>query len=369
MNILVLNWQDIRNPLGGGAEVHLHEIFKRVAGQGHSVTLFCSSFPGAKPEEWIDGIRVVREGGRNYFNLLVPYRYRSQFRKEGFDVVVDDINKIPFYTPRFVRGPLIGIAHHWFGKSIFREASIPAALYVHLSEKLAFQVYRRTPMAVVSESTKEEMVLQGFDATNISLVQNAIDSRLYRQLRIKKGRAPLIGYLGRLKRYKSINHLIQAFKLVRESIPKARLWILGDGDARPELEALSKQLGMENSVRFAGMVSDEDKVRMLNQMHVVVNTSIKEGWGLTVVEANACGVPVIASNVPGLRDSVINGKTGWLFEYGNIPELSQKILALLGDRKLQEKMSKEAARWARSFSWDRSAQQMLHAIDRAMASR
>ncbi|MEX0602980.1 MAG: glycosyltransferase family 4 protein, partial [Bacteroidota bacterium] len=137
MKILLFNWQDIRHPNAGGAEVHLHEIFRRLAARGHHVTLFCSSFPGALPEETLDGIRIIRQGSRNVFNLVVPPRYRSQFRHEGFDVVVDDINKIPFYTPFFVREPLVGILHHLFGKSIFLEAPVPAAVYVAAAEYLA----------------------------------------------------------------------------------------------------------------------------------------------------------------------------------------------------------------------------------------
>src|SRR3989304_5776392 len=109
MKILVLNWQDITNPQGGGAEVHLHEIFKRIVSRGHAVTLFCSSFPGAADEEWVDGLRVIRQGGRNVFNFLVPFLYRARFSREGFDVVVDDLNKIPFYTPWFVSEPLVAV--------------------------------------------------------------------------------------------------------------------------------------------------------------------------------------------------------------------------------------------------------------------
>jgi hypothetical protein len=175
MKILVLNWQDIKNPLGGGAEVHLHEIFKRVVARGHSVTLYSSKFPGSKETEEIDGLHVIREGGRYLFNFHVPWRYQSQFRKEGFDVVVDDINKIPFYTPTFVDKPLAGIVHHLFGKAIFLEAPFIPASYVYFAEKVAARVYRNTPMAVVSESTRQELIGLGFSAANIVIVPNAVN--------------------------------------------------------------------------------------------------------------------------------------------------------------------------------------------------
>ena len=136
MNILVINWQDWTNPLAGGAESHLRETFRRVVAMGHRVTLFCSSYPGALPEETLDGIRIIRRGGRNTFNFIVPYYYFTLLRKMKFDVVVDDINKIPFYTPLFVREPLVGLAHHFFGSSIFLEAGLIAGSYVRMAEAL-----------------------------------------------------------------------------------------------------------------------------------------------------------------------------------------------------------------------------------------
>lgn len=193
MRILVLNWQDIRNPQGGGAEVHLHEIFKRIAAKGHSVSLFCSGFEGALSEEEIDGIRILREGGRHFFNYHVPLRYVREFRRQGFDVVVDDINKIPFYTPFYVREPLVGIVHHLFGKSIFAETVLPAALYVVASERAALHVYRKTVLAVVSESTRQEMIGHRFPEENLFIVPNCVDQRIFRPMGTTNTE-PLVGY-------------------------------------------------------------------------------------------------------------------------------------------------------------------------------
>ena len=200
MNILVLNWQDIKNPLGGGAEVHLHEIFKRIVAMGHSVTLYCSQFPGSKRMEEIDGLHVIREGGHYLFNFHVHWRYRSQFRKEGFDIVVDDINKIPFYTPWFVDKPLAGILHHLFGKAIYLEAPFIPASYVYLAEKVAATVYRNTPMAVVSESTRQELIGLGFPAGNIVIAQGAVNAQAYAPSAEVVQSRPLIGHVGRLKK-------------------------------------------------------------------------------------------------------------------------------------------------------------------------
>ncbi len=369
MKILVLNWQDIRNPLAGGAEVHLHEIFQRIAARGHSVTLFCSSFDGCAREEMLNGIRVIRRGNRNVFNALVPFYYRSQFRKEGYDIVVDDINKIPFYTPLFVREPLLGMVLHLFDVSIFREAILPAALYVYGAERLALSVYRNTPMAVISESTRQELLRHGFSASRISNVQIAVDHSVYRRVEVRKGSAPLVGYLGRIKKYKSVDHLLKAFQIVAQELPEAKLVIIGDGDARPMLEKLAGSLGLADRVRFAGYLPAEETVRLINQLDVVVNTSAKEGWGLTVTEANACGVPVIASDVPGLRDSVLDEKTGLLYEYGNIEQLAQKILLVLRDSNFRERLAGEALAYAKTFSWDSCAERMMQAMETVVEGR
>lgn len=365
MKILVINWQDIRNPLGGGAEVHFHEIFKRIAARGHEVTLYCSSFPGSPSTEIIDGIRVIREGGRATFNFHVPRRYRWTFRSEAFDVVVDDLNKIPFYTPLYVREPLVTIVHHLFGTSIFKEAIFPAAAYVWGTERLALPVYRNTEFAAVSPSTRRELVDHGIPEARIGLVYNAVDHDLYRTdgTAVRNGRT--IGYLGRIKAYKSVDHLLRAFAIVVRTMPDARLVVVGDGDARESLEKLADSLGIRSSTEFTGFVSSEEKVKRLQRMDVVVNPSAKEGWGLTVVEANACGVPVIASNVPGLRDSVVDGSTGWLYRYGDVDQLASVMLRVLRDPSERKRVAEEAVRWAGKFTWEASATEMLEVIERA----
>lgn len=360
MKILVLNWQDIRNPLGGGAEVHLHQIFKRIAARGHSVTLFCSRFAGAGAEEVIDGINVIRHGRRNFFNYHVPFRYWTRFKNEGFDVVVDDVNKVPFFTPWFVKEPLVGILHHFFGKSIFAETNVAGAMYVLAGEKLALRAYRTTPMAVVSESTRQELMKAGFPEGNLHIVSNCVDHSLYKQL--SSARPQTIGYLGRLKNYKSAEDLLYAFEIVHREFPDLRLVILGEGNARPGLERIARELAISPRVNFLGHVGEIEKVSYLNQMKYVVNTSSKEGWGLTVIEANACGVPVIASDVPGLRDSVLDGKTGLLYEYGNIEQLAEKMFLLLRDENLRTQLSQEAVAWARTFDWEKSADAMLEIL-------
>ena len=332
---------------------------------GHDVTLFCSSFPGAPPQEEINGIKVVREGGRYLFNFRVIFRYLTRFRREKYDVVIDDMNKIPFFTPLYVHKPLAVLVHHLFGKSIFREAPFPLALYVYLLEKagVALCCWTRVPMWAVSPSTKQELVEQRFRSDDISLVYNCVDHTTHQADETRRSSSPLIGYFGRLKRYKSADHLLRAFAMVVQELPTARLVIVGEGDHRAELEALTRTLHLEHAVRFTGFVDEETKVRLLQEAWFIVNTSAKEGWGLTVVEANACGTTVLGSNVPGLRDAIRDKETGLLYEYGKIEELKQKMLELLRDEPLRRALSTRALAWSGQFDWNVTAENAVRLME------
>lgn len=359
MKILIFNWQDIKSPLGGGAEVHLHEIFRHIAADGHKVKLVAYRYDGSQQFENIDGIEVERYGSRNFFNFWVPYLYWKKYRKEDFDIVIDDINKIPFYTPLYVRKPLLAISHHFFGKSIFNQTGFLSGLYVVFAEKLIDFVYKKTNFVVVSESTLNEFLERGFDRKRFKIVENAISPEDFQMKVSKKLEDPTVAYFGRLKKYKSVQHLLLAFAEVVIRVPNAKLYILGRGDYQEDLENLAKELNIFEKTTFFGYVTEEDKKKILSEVHCVANTSIKEGWGITNIEANACGTCVISANVPGLKDSVKDGVSGLLYEYGNIEELSDKIYKVFTDMELQKTLSEGAVEWAEKFSWKNSAKKML----------
>lgn len=362
MNILIFNWQDIKNPLGGGAEVHLHEIFKRIASKGHKVVLVSCEIPGEPKNEVIDGIQIHREGKRNTFNFSVPKVYKQKYMKENYDIVIDDINKIPFYLPLFVSKPLIAISHHFFGTSIFRETNFLAGMYVVLAEKFVNIIYKGTPIITVSESTKEEFIKRKFNPKNLSIVHNAIAQEDFPMRVGDKNEQFTITYFGRLKKYKSVHHLLYAFSNIQKEFPGAMLEIIGRGDYKDKLESIARKRGFSEKVIFHGFVSEEEKIKLLSKSHVVVNTSIKEGWGITNIETNACGTPVISANSPGLRDSVKDNESGLLYKYGDIDDLTKKINLLINDKEKLQQLSEGAIKWAENFSWDKSAEKMLNIL-------
>lgn len=363
MKILIINWQDIKNKYAGGAEVHLFEIFKRIASKGHKVTLLCCKTKDLPKEEVVEGINVIRIGNRPFFNWFVPFYYLKNLKKQDFDIVIDDINKIPFFTPLYVKKPILCISHHFFGKSIFKQVNPFSGLYVYTFEKIMDFVYKKQRFAVVSESTLNEFLERGYKKENITIVYNALDDKKFPYKVGQKLAKPTITYFGRLKKYKSIEQLLYAFPKVKKEIPDTQIYIIGRGDYEKQLKEITQKLGINDSVVFWGYVDEQTKIELLSQSHCVVNTSIKEGWGITNLESNACGTLVISANVPGLRDSVKVGVSGLLYEYGNIDDLANKILKVLNDKELFEKLSKGAVEWAKKFSWENSANEMLQLLE------
>lgn len=366
MRILVVNWQDIKNPLAGGAEVHLHEVFSRIARMGHDVTLYCSSFPGSSREESIGGIKIIREGGRYLFNFRFLFRYLLRFKKQRFDIVVDDMNKIPFFTPLFVKQPIYGVTHHLFGKSIFLEVNIVLAAYVYIMERLAVNLYtkRHIPFIVGSPSTLAELQREHLPPEDVTLVNYGVDHALHTTSGAEKSPSPLIGYFGRLKKYKSVDQMLRALPVVLKQVPELKVLIVGEGDDKARLQSITKELGLSAAVEFTGFVTEQRKVELLQQMWFKVTTSSKEGWGLTVLEANACGTPVVASNVQGLWDAVKDNETGLLYEYGDVRDLSSKILELLKDAQLLQRLTNGAIEWAKQFDWEVAAKQTEELLKR-----
>lgn len=365
MKLLALNWNDLKNPFGGGAEVHLEELLRRLVKFGHEVTLLCSGWQGSRAEETIEGIRIIRIGNRYTFNWLVPGKLRSLVKEGAYDLLLEDINKIPFYTPLFVKIKTLVIIPHLFASTVFHETNPILGTYVYLAEKPLVYFYKGRHFNVISESTAEDMIARGLPKDDVSVIHCGIDRELYApDPAVKKYDRPTILYLGRIKKYKSIQHLITAFAKVLEKLPEARLMIVGAGDYLAQLKQQAQSLGLGDRVEFPGFVSKEDKVDRMRRAHVAVLPSLKEGWGLTNIEANSVGTTVVAANVAGLKDSVRHDQTGLLYEYGDIEQLTQSLLTILTDQAVRVRLERGALEWAEKFNWDAAAQKFDNLIHR-----
>lgn len=372
MRILLSNWNDRENPHAGGAEIHLHELFGRIAGWGHEVHLVASGWPGAAPRAVVDGILVQRVGGRHGFALRGRGAVRRALRDRGgpFDVVVEDINKIPLFLPLVTSLPLVAIVPHLFGSTAFAEASVPIAAAVWAAERPIPWVYRKARFHAISESTRDDLVRRGIRSERVVVIHPGVDADHYApDAATPRATHPTFLYVGRLKRYKGVEFALRALADARRQRADMTLDVCGQGDDRPRLERLAAELGLGPAVRFPGFVSEEEKRRLLRRAWAVVFPSPKEGWGITNVEAAACGTPAIASDSDGLRESVRAGVTGYLVPHGDVAALANRLLSLAGDPALVERLGRAARSFAEGLSWDAAAHATLAHLERTIVEQ
>jgi len=365
MRILVLNWRCTKNPLAGGAEVYLQEIFSRLVARGHSVTLLCERFAGSEPEEFIDGIRTIRVGGKFTFNFAAARQVGRLADSLDADIVIDDLNKVPFYSPWYTKRPVLAILMHLFRGSIFREALPPLAAYVWLAETMIPWAYRRCRFTVLSESSKKDTVKVGIDPARITVIPPGTDFTRFQPDR-SVAREPVVLHVGRLKRYKATDHLLQAARRLKERGVKFTTVIVGDGDDKPRLQALAAKLGLAEDVRFTGFIPEAEKVNWYRRAAVLAENSVKEGWGLIVMEANACGTPTVVARSPGLVDSSRDRVNGLMYDYGDVPALAERLEQLLTDAGLRVRLGQQAIAWAKQWTWEGAAAATERAIEETM---
>jgi glycosyltransferase involved in cell wall biosynthesis len=365
VRILVLNWQDHENPQAGGAELHLREIFSRIVARGHNVDLLCSSWEGAPPRVTLDGIDVHRIGNRQSYPFLARGYYASHLAVNNYDVVIEDLNKVPLYTPLWGVKKLVALVHHLFGATVFREAPLPLAAAVWMSERPLGALYRGVPFQAVSVSTADDLVARGIPRGSIRVIYNGVDSKRLTPDPSERSKAPLFIYLGRLKKYKRVDIVIRAFAGLQ--LPGATLEIAGTGDYRARLERLVKSLKLADRVKFLGFISEDEKIHLLRRAWASTLASPKEGWGISNLEAAACGTPVIAANSPGIRESVIDGQTGFLVSPDDVSAMTAAMRGIVESPALVASLGTAGRQYAETFTWDRAANDTLAHLEQVIA--
>lgn len=354
LRIAVVNWQCRDNPQAGGAEIHLHEIFGRLAARGHQVTLLCGGWPGAPARAELDGMAVHRVGTRHTFPFLARRYWHRELADAGCDVLVEDINKVPLFTPTWRAPRHLALVPHLFGATAFRELAPPMAAAVWLAERPLPFAYRGVPFEAISESTRDDLAARGIPRDAVRVIFPGIDTTWYTPDPAQRADRPLFAYVGRLKKYKGVDLVIRAF--ARCGVPEATLEIAGGGEYRPTLERLAGTLGVASRVRFLGRVEESVKVALLRRAWAILFASPKEGWGITNLEAAASGTPVIASNSPGIRESVRHGETGFLVPHGQVAAMAEVMRLLSGERALVERLGSAGRRFAEGFTWAGAAE-------------
>lgn len=353
----MVNWQDRQNPQAGGAEVHLHEIFGRLAARGHEVHLLASGWQGAPAEVTLDGIQVHRVSTRYGFVFAARGAFRELAARLEPDVVVEDVNKVPLHLPAIWPGPFVLLVPHLFGTTAFRELPAPVAAAVWAAERPMPRVYRRAHVHAISNSTRDDLVARGFRPEAIEVIYPGVDSVTYAPSPlVQRTPVPTFLYVGRLKRYKQVDVAIRALALVRARMPEARLVVAGSGDDADRLRRVAEEAGVAGAVDFLGYVTEEQKLELYRRSWAVVLPSLKEGWGITNLEAAGCGTPAVAADNSALRESVHDGVTGYLVATGEPAALAQALGRIAGDPALLARLGEGARAFAASLSWERTAE-------------
>ncbi len=351
MRIAILNWRDLTHPDGGGAERYAVNVATGLVRRGHEVTLLCADHGQAPRDEMVDGVRLRRRGGRVGVYLQALRGVRSLERTERpFDVVVDVQNGLPFFSPLATRTPVVSLVHH-----VHREqwpivfGPLAAKFGWGIESWLSPKVYRGRQYVAVSGRTKDELTELGVDPSHIAVIHNGTDEPMSTD--VGRSSHPTIVVLGRLVPHKRVEHAIEVLAKLRESHPGLSLRIIGDGWWAPKVREHAEACGVSESVVQLGFISEQDKHTELAQSWVALAPSIKEGWGLNVVEAASHGVPTVAYHgAGGLSESIEDGRTGLLVN--DLDAMATAVSRLLSDQVLRDTLGVAAREHARQFTWE-----------------
>lgn len=358
--IAFLVWRDTSHPDGGGSEVYVEHMARWLAERGHDVTICCAAHPNAPADEVRDGVRFRRRGSRlGVYPQGLAYLLGRDGRRT--DVVVDVHNGIPFAASLVRRRGLHVLVHH-----VHREQwqiiypGVRGRVGWWVESWLAPRLYRRQPYVTVSQSSRHDLAGLGIDPERISVVCNGIDVPHPSRLQPRSA-TPRICVLGRLVPHKQVEHALTVLARLHPAIPDLRLDVIGSGWWSAELLAAAEALGVGELVTFHGQVSDTRRDALLDASWLMLVPSVKEGWGIAIMEAAARSVPAIAySFAGGVTESIVDGETGVLVD--DLEQMVEQCRALLTDTEARLAMGKKARNRAQSFGWRRSAEAFEHLL-------
>lgn len=362
MNILIFNWRDIEHPWAGGSELNIHEMAKRLVMWGHNITMICAHHYGnsfSHEKRYLDGIKIIRLGGRFSLYFIAPLYYIFCLRKQ-YDMILDIENGIPFFTPLFVRKPICCLVNHIHKDVFFIEMPFPLNSIGYIMEtKIMPFIYKNIYFVAISKTTKNSLMSLGIREDKIFTVYAGLDHQEYKPGG-KKFTKPTLVYVGRLRKYKRVGLLIDVVVKLLSNQENIQLYIIGDGD---DTAMLSKKIALldKKNIHLKGFISQKEKIMFLQRSWIFVTPSLVEGWGLSVIEANSCGTPAIAFRVPGLSDAIRDNETGILVS--NIDQMAEAISLLITNSVLRKRISLQAVAYADKFSWEKSSQKLLKCIE------
>ena len=338
----------------------MEEMARGLAGAGHDVTIFCAGYEGAPRSEVVHGVRFVRRGGRRSVYLWAAW-YHLTGRLHGHDVVVDVQNGVPFFSPLYCSRPVVVLVHHLHQEQwpmVFPERTARIGWWIE--SRLAPALYVRASYVTVSDATRADLGSLGVDPERVSVVHNGVRLSEARPS-TPKTTDPSICFLGRLVPHKRVEALLEATVRLRDDLPDLTVTVVGQGWWEPRLVEARHRLGLDRCVRFTGWVDEATKARILGESWVLVMPSVKEGWGIAVMEAAAAGTPAVGFRVGGLAESIQDGVTGLVAE--DEQGFAGALRRLLQDAGLRERLAVRARERAATFAWEDSVAAFGRVLD------
>jgi glycosyltransferase involved in cell wall biosynthesis len=347
MRFLMLNWRDPMNPVSGGAERVTQAYLAALVERGHEVWWFANEFPGSKPAEDHRGVKIVRGGGKG---SSVRRAIQWHRRQVPFDLVIDQHHGIPWYAPWWAGTNCVAYIHEVLGPIWKAFYPWPVSAFGQWQERWTHWLYRAVPFWTPSESTKQALL--GSGVREVKVFPNGTDAIALAELEPKPlDRSLRLVAVSRLAPNKRVDHAIQATRILLQRGVETHLTVVGTGEVEAQLKQMAAQPELAKHVTFTGQLTEAQKDAELRRAHWLIHTSIREGWGLNVIEANAVGTPAIVYPVGGLVDSTLNGQTGIVAREETPDSVADGMLAVLGKPAEYDRLRKNAWERSKSFAW------------------
>jgi glycosyltransferase involved in cell wall biosynthesis len=365
MKILWFTWKDKKNPLAGGAEIMNEELAERLVKDGNEVIFITAGFSRCEKEEIRNGFKIIRVGNRwtVYWHAFLYYK---KYLSEWPDFVIDEVNTIPFFVKFYVKQKNILIVYQLCREIWFYQMFFPLNIIGYILEPIYLWLLNDRKVITISESSKKDLVRFGFRAENIYIISVGIEIEPVNNLEIiKKFENPTILFLGAIRSMKRTAHIITAFEIAKKSIPNLELIVTGDasGTYGQKVLNLMKDSRYSDSIQYLGRVDISKKVKLMQESHLIVVASVKEGWGLIVTEANSQGTPAVVYNVDGLREAVKDNQTGLICDKNTPENLAEKMTQILRNIELYKKLQKNGWEWSKKINFENSYKEFILKIN------
>lgn len=364
MNILWFTWKDKRHPQAGGAETVNEELAKRLARDGYKVIFVVGGFENCEKEETRDGFKIIRLGNR-WTVYWKAYRYYKKNLKGWADVVIDEINTMPFFCSWYVKEKNIMFVHQLCREIWFYQMFFPFNWIGYWLEPVYLRLLNANTVVTISQSTKDDLIRYSFDEKRVHVVQQGMSMRLIENLdTLQKYAKSTMLSLGAIREMKQTLDQIKVFEIAKKNIPELQMKVAGDATGSYGQKVLQyiEKSPYKNDIEYFGRVSQEQKMGLMQKSHCIVVTSVKEGWGLIVTEANSQGTPAIGYDTDGLRDSIRDGETGILSKENTPESLAQSVVELFQNSEKYDTLRESAWHWSRIFNFKKSYKEFVEIL-------